>query len=624
MKFKNKLTIFALILVGFTMMISTIMASLKIRKQNMEASYNSLEKTSSIIWHELESLTEQTWKISRDISAGAEISGNLTIQNSSKNTVSQYFVQESSRKMTESIYRIALVNKIWEACVYDFEGDIIGCVRIEGEKGFLGFPYRTKQGLRFFVAELNTNEKFTSDFWQETGSWMQNQPMKTGKVFEHEKSALSHKNGFLSVMAYAPVIEDVFNPKTKVVEKKQLGILIVTRKIDSSFTGKIAEFAGMEINAYTLGGFSVGTFKQYRSFKYDEAVEFKTVASAYGEKDLAIGSITIEDKHYARCIIPVPDRSQQAGTFVALYPIDTALKNSRQMTIMLCLIALVCIMGTIPLSIIFSNTLIKPINDIIDTLNHSSAQVATASAQLSSANRELAGDASEQAVSICKTATSLEEITSAIQQNSDMADKADVELKEDAMMIQETDDFVTELVEVIHDLSRAGEDTQTITRTIHEVAFQTGLLSLNAAIEAARAGEAGAGFAVVADEVRKLAQRSTEAASRTEDIIKKMLAKVENGTTGIWNIQDAFEKLVTRTDSVSQSFSIISTSSRNQAKAIQEINALMSETDRIVQKTVDHTEDTIRSCEKLNRQASRMNSIVERLTRLVRGYKQKK
>ena len=101
--------------------------------------------------------------------------------------------------------------------------------------------------------------------------------------------------------------------------------------------------------------------------------------------------------------------------------------------------------------------------------------------------------------------------------------------EEIAQCIQEANTRMDALSAAMGDISANAQEITKIAKDIEDIAFQTGILAINASVEAARAGAAGKGFAVVAGEVRQLASRSSEAAQSAADMVRSTHSIIQTG-----------------------------------------------------------------------------------------------
>ncbi len=113
-----------------------------------------------------------------------------------------------------------------------------------------------------------------------------------------------------------------------------------------------------------------------------------------------------------------------------------------------------------------------------------------------------------------------------------------------ATKLEASNKLMDEVVEAINNVEVSSEKIRSIIKTIEGIAFQTNILALNASVEAARAGSAGKGFAVVANEVRDLANKSSEAASNSTELLNSSLDHIQLGSKLVKTAADDLHEVI--------------------------------------------------------------------------------
>ena len=206
----------------------------------------------------------------------------------------------------------------------------------------------------------------------------------------------------------------------------------------------------------------------------------------------------------------------------------------------------------------------------------------SASTMTSSMNN-LAEKANEQAASLEQTAAALEEITSITRNNTQNATKMGELGQIVKKSVQTGEELASKTAISMDEINEKVKAINSAITVIDQIAFQTNILSLNAAVEAATAGEAGKGFAVVAQEVRNLANRSAEAAREIKNLVEEATIKANDGKLISSDMIDGYKDL---NKNISETINIIedvSGASKEQMLGIEQINQAVNMLDRVTQ-----------------------------------------
>lgn len=250
------------------------------------------------------------------------------------------------------------------------------------------------------------------------------------------------------------------------------------------------------------------------------------------------------------------------------------------------------------------------LNDSIQKISNSAEQVSGGAQQISNGAQMLSQGASEQTGSIEELAANINEISDTVKQNADdtvsasnLADEVECEILNNSKQMEA-------VTAAIMQIKQTSQDITGIVKEIEDIAFQTNLLSLNAAVEAARAGDAGRGFSVVAAEIRKLATKTTEASKITAELIQKSTRSVEEGSSLINDTEKSLHHVVGGARNVASKIESISQVNIQQANFIVQIRQSIEMISDIVQGNSATAEESAAASEELAAQAQILRDLV--------------
>uniref|UniRef100_UPI004048B3D5 methyl-accepting chemotaxis protein n=1 Tax=Aliarcobacter sp. TaxID=2321116 RepID=UPI004048B3D5 len=233
------------------------------------------------------------------------------------------------------------------------------------------------------------------------------------------------------------------------------------------------------------------------------------------------------------------------------------------------------------------NNLAEIINDMLKE-NKTNGLTLDASSDILLGNVDkLNISSNEAAASLEETAAALEEITSNIRNTTENIAKMARYSSGVTKSASDGENLANQTTVAMEDINVQVNSINEAISVIDQIAFQTNILSLNAAVEAATAGEAGRGFAVVAQEVRNLASRSAEAAKEIKAIVENATAKANQGKDIAKNMIEGYKEL---NQNISQTINLISDiemSSKEQLTGIEQINSAVTQLDQQTQQNAN-------------------------------------
>jgi hypothetical protein len=430
LQLKGKMIAGGILVVIFSMALSTLITSWAVKRQNHEQQVRYLRQAFLVVKDDLANRENTLLDQSEQVAEHEDMGSLLTYFTQTKTDANiMPSVENYSQDLAKYLHDVLSMNDLQQIALYDNEGTLTAFSVKDGDKSVLGYTYRVPSKVVYKVATPGKGEELSVDKFKTIEEFSETASQVQGKMPEKPvvQFGAAGKRAFLSAAAPVSISDYVTQEgKTKEVHKT-VGFAILEKSIDSPMLTRLSKLTGTSVNLFLGSQFASGTIPQYGTLNknlFDRLESRGGVEVSMGSHAL-IGDQNLGNKTYVEGVLPIFGGGKWIGTLSLLRSKDFAHKSTIQTIELLIMVSIVCILVVLPFTLFFARSIAHPINMVLGDLEGASQQVAAASGQISDASQSVAQGSSHQAASVQETSSSIEEMSAMIRKNAGKAKEAD-------------------------------------------------------------------------------------------------------------------------------------------------------------------------------------------------------
>ncbi len=237
------------------------------------------------------------------------------------------------------------------------------------------------------------------------------------------------------------------------------------------------------------------------------------------------------------------------------------------------------------------NAVVRNLRAVLTEASSTTGQFRASSEQLAGVAKGLAQSTQKQVHALGDASGTMQSLSGALNDMVGSTRSANDKAREASEGARRGGDVVTEAMNAMSRIESSSDEIAAIIRVIEDIAFQTNMLSLNAAVEAARAGSAGKGFAVVAAEVQSLAQNTANAANDVKGLIEKSQTHVAEGARLVNATGQSLSEIVEMASHADTLVTEINAAISAQASSLADVSDVVARVERMTREDASMGED---------------------------------